>query len=465
MSTVLYNEVERLYEMVATGDATPEMKLLSSLLGTGKEADEWLGYTGFWVEGSPKVVEDAIERLPVELQEDLWWDALDSAVTIRSLQLIRLTTCYSGNKKIPKMPIMPIPESWLQREPDSTKLGIHVDVGPITESPDPCWSNLVICISVSSKVELKLLNSNIKLTSNFLVTHPNFRQSRRGKTLTGTNTQNSTIDALIVGKVRYFGHCSAVISDSSIDLESDADIRFLRCYISELLQLPETEVSVTHKRGNVVNIWFPKSPEPKKLQLLLLQHQSDFWDEIWECGSEIPDLQVQFPGRPCIKIAVSGREGSSPFVADEIMRQSVLTILQERGAGWKEAIVTKLTSSGMTSPFAREMLWCIIGGLVDLSDPYEVEAMMNSIRGQCFVPNRKPKFQLSTTPHKSHELFKKHRNRLRDGITLLHSKLILCLPYIDPITASQMGVCSPSDDLFMNHQPTASVEEQEIEFV
>ena len=465
MTTLLYNEAERLSKLVASGVGTPEMELLSSLLGTGEEADGWLGYSGFWVEGGPKIVEDAIGRLPIELQESLWWDALDSAVTIRSLQLIRLTTCYSGNTTLETMPKMPIPESWLPLEND-LQLGIHVDVGSIEDSSDPCWCDLILCVTVSSRVEIKILHDNIKLKSNLLVTHPKFKQSKKHRTLFGMNDHSGVVDAMVVGKVRYFGHTNIKITDNTIRLDTDGGLQFLKSYIAEVLRISEKEISLSHKQGSVIAVWFPINSNPRKLQIQLLSHESDYWNQVWECGSDTPDLSVQFPNRPCIKIAVSGREGSSPFVADEVLRRSTLSIIESREVNWKEQVVSKLTSSGSKSLFSHELLWCIIGGSIDLNDPYEVESIATSLRMQAFVPNRKPKFRLSSTPHKSHELFKKRRNRLRDSITVLNSKLTASLPYVDPITASQMGVYIPSGiNVNLDDQNYNYSNQRELEYV
>eukprot|EP01064_Diplonema_japonicum_P017111 TRINITY_DN2516_c0_g1_i1.p1 TRINITY_DN2516_c0_g1~~TRINITY_DN2516_c0_g1_i1.p1 ORF type:complete len:442 (+),score=72.11 TRINITY_DN2516_c0_g1_i1:851-2176(+) len=428
------NCIDEISERAQRGEAD---ELEEALLGIlGPEAEWWEGRGDFWVENAPANVEEARERLRGEIENQEWKSALVSAATIRSLQLIRLTACLSQTGQNSKFPEPPVPKSWLEHggiEP----LGVHAEV---TDDPSSNWSSFMLAVTMSSTAILTLLHNQIEITGPILSTHPEFKQTRKGNRI-HLRTPH-TINVLLTGKVYHAGHTTLTIVEiKGYNPRTSKGISKIAGLISSELELEQEEVIVQHEEGDQVSACFPYAEQPRSLQHRLIQLSSKVWDEAWASASSIPDLQIEFPQRRNINVALSGRLGMSTIVAEEVLRQSLFKTLSKHHARWKEDLVEKITLHGSGSSESMELLWCAIGGSVDVDDSSEFEALLESAARQIYVPNMAPS---TFAPHKRHMLYNNTIPNIRTAAVTLNSKLIRLLPILDPPTAERLGIASMS---------------------
>ncbi|KAJ9441698.1 hypothetical protein DIPPA_08250 [Diplonema papillatum] len=450
-----HNKLRKLVEKLSKEDSSEGSdvkKLVLDMLGSPKEAGMWLGEEGeFWVDGAPPPVAEALRNLPGDLSAGNWAGAAGSLATIRSLQLVRLTACVAQDRDVFEFPPPPVPRSWpspLKGAESPAK--VHAAV---SEDPDGVWSHFALSIALSGRAFVTLLHHGVELTGPVVSTNPEFQQTT-GDTEVQLDTKQPTT-VLVQGRVRQNGHTTLLVNHPKYDPRTEEGLLMLSAYISKEMRVDERQLLVEYGgERDTALVTFVDSWNAKQLQSKLVGLRTSVWGRAAPSASSRSDVRVEFAGGSTVNLALSGRVGGSPLVDEEVLRQKVAAALRRKACGWRRETVALLTQHPAAGALSLELLWCLVGGCVDLDDPSEYRALLNSVALERHVPNKTPR---AFSAHKRHALYShldlQHnhtaplsdtRSLLRSAAVSLHYKILRLLPHVDPQAADNLGIVPPS---------------------
>ena len=443
MPSLLRDGVRHLHHVASrtwSGDSTERQVLVSlaELVGREDEAAQYLG-TGedFWSDRSTREVHEALKRLPLSLVEGRWADALREVVTVRALHLIRLAACLSKSSQVPSFPEHPVPVDLIATPTQNHGLPVSVEVFMDNTTP---WAEFALCIEIESGCTITLLHAGVRLSSGVVSTHPLLTQDTKRNTVRVECPEK--VHTLISGRVRDTGRTTLSIAGRSIkkyDPQKGSGRELLRTYISHALKVAESEVMVEHGGSRRAVVTFPTSHEADGLQAALLHHRTEVWDARSTSAPEEADIRIEFPNRPGINLALSGRSGASLEVSEEVVRQRISRVLTKGvdEGGWQAEVVAAVMEQGIKSRFCDELLWCAAAGCVDVDDENERASLAESCARECYVPNTAPR---SPMPHKRHHLHDPTpQHPMRAAALALNAAILRAIPLVDPVTAAHLG--------------------------
>ena len=470
--------VEGIHSSQVPADNDAERYWLKMLLGTPSEADRWLGEdSDFWLARGPHAVLSALSELPSALAACNWETALTQAVILRGLQLIRVTACLSKRSEGGQFPLPPIPHSWHATFPMDEDAAAEPELERHTQDKASGSSHFLLRVKCTSSVLVTALHTDVYFAGPDALrsTHPYIRLKKTKNVLEVRLPSSSLepITVLIAGRTicdsRSLLRLSAKYSagkhsGGNYDPRTSNGRSNLASLIDGLLGLRTSAgVVVTHHPSGsdelLACVELPCDESGQEFltagyQQKLLAERSDVWVEAWPAAEGRHDISVAIDGQAPENIAVAAAAEGVPNhrVQDELMRQRVFSLMTKHSVSspvapseddaWKRVVVHEVTASfrlgGQLSPFGLEMLWAVAGGSVDLADPNEFSALLESCARERCLNNESP---LNDSPHKRHRLYAEcSRSSLRHSARLLNAVLLLSMPYTDPSSANQMGI-------------------------